>query len=45
MIDFLSDEMKEMSILNEQVTILSSLSEDKASEMDGLAEAIIDTMK
>ncbi|MEA4923157.1 MAG: FprA family A-type flavoprotein [Eubacteriaceae bacterium] len=44
MAEFL-DDMKEMTVLNEQITVLSSLNSQTTDEMDGLADALIDTMK
>ncbi|MEG1068383.1 MAG: FprA family A-type flavoprotein [Anaerovoracaceae bacterium] len=43
MLEFL-DEMKQMTVLNEQVTITSSLNETKLDEMDALADSIIESM-
>lgn len=43
MVEFL-DEMKQMTVLNEQVTITSSLNETKLDEMDALADSIIESM-
>ncbi len=44
MAEFL-DDMKQMSVLNERLTIVSSLNEEKADEMDVLVDGIIDSMK
>lgn len=38
------DEMKQMTVLNEQVSILSSLNKTTADELDGLADSIIESM-
>ena len=42
---FINENMKDMTILNERLTLASSLHEDKASELEALADAIIDSMK
>ncbi len=39
------DDMKQMSVLNERLTIMSSLNEEKADEMDMLVDGIIESMK
>lgn len=44
MAEFL-DGMKQMSVLNERLTMVSSLNEEKADEMDILVDGIIDSMK
>lgn len=41
----LLDEMKEMTVLNENVSVLSSLNETTSDEMDNLVESIIESMK
>jgi len=41
---FLNDEMKKMTVLNERISIASSLGADKASEIDTLADAILASM-
>ncbi|MBP1758318.1 MAG: fprA [Firmicutes bacterium] len=41
---FLTDEMKKMTVLNERISIASSLGADKASEIDTLADAILASM-
>ncbi len=38
------DDMKQMTVLNEQVSILSSLTKTTADELDDLAESIIESM-
>ncbi|MGI6736328.1 MAG: FprA family A-type flavoprotein [Anaerovoracaceae bacterium] len=38
------DEMKQMTVLNEQVSVLSSLNDMTASELDGLADSIVESM-
>ena len=42
---FLEDEMKEMNVLNEQLSLVSSLKEDNLPELDTLADAILASMK
>ncbi len=42
---FLNEEMKNMTVLNERVSMASSLHADKASELETLADAILDSMK
>ena len=42
---FLDEEMKNMTVLNERVSIASSLHEDKVTELETLASAILDSMK
>ena len=44
MAEFL-DGMKQMSVLNERLTVVSSLSEEKVDEMEVLIDGIIDSMK
>ena len=44
MAEFL-DGMKQMSVLNERLTVVSSLNEEKIDEMDVLVDGIIDSMK
>lgn len=44
MIDIL-DEMKQMTVLNEQVSVLSSLSEITSGEVDMLVDSIIESMR
>ena len=39
------EEMKDMNILNEKVTLTSSMTEDNHIEMDSLVNAILDSMK
>ena len=43
MTEFL-DEMKQMTVLNEQVSLLSSLNESSAVEMDQLVDSILESM-
>lgn len=42
---FLTEELKNMTVLNERVSLSSSLPSDKESELDLLAEAIADSVK
>ena len=39
------DEMKQMTVLNEQVSLLSAVNKMTADELDGLADSIIESMK
>lgn len=41
---FLTEEMKDMTVLNERVSMASALSEDKEVELDTLVDAILDSM-
>lgn len=41
---FLDEELKEMTILNERVTMMSSMNENNLSDMDNMVSSIIDTM-
>jgi flavorubredoxin len=45
MADFLDKEMKQITVLNERVSIASHLAGSKEDEIDGLAEAIVDSMR
>lgn len=38
------DDMKQMTVLNEQVSLLSSVSPTTENELDGLADSIIESM-
>lgn len=42
---FLKEEMKNMTVLNERLSLASSLSADKAYELDALADAVLDSME
>ncbi len=42
---FLEDNLKEMTVLNERASLASTLKEDKVTELDNLAAAIIESMK
>ena len=39
------DDMREMDILDEQVTLMSSMTEDNGSDMDTLADGLIESLK
>lgn len=43
--DFLDNQMKQMSILNSEVSMISSLGDNNKSEMDNLVDSIIDSMQ
>ena len=43
--DFLNNELKSMTVLNDVLTIHSAMNEDKLPEMDALADSIIESMK
>ena len=38
-------EMKNMPVLNERLSMASSLSDDKAVELDALADALVDSIQ
>lgn len=42
---FLNEEMKDMTVINERVSMASSLHSDKEIELDNLVDAILDSMK
>lgn len=42
--DFLDNQMKQMSILNSEVSMISALNDNNKSEMDNLVDSIIDSM-
>jgi len=42
---FIEEELKNMTVLNDRLSIASSMGADKALELDALADAIIDSMK
>lgn len=42
---FIDEEMKNMTVLNDRLSIASSMGPDKSLELDALADAIIDSMK
>ena len=43
--EFLDEEMKQMSILNSEVNMISALNDNNANEVDNLVESILDSMK
>ncbi len=42
---FIDEELKNMTVLNERLSIASSMGEDKSIDLDALADAIIESMK
>jgi len=42
---FIDEEMKNMTVLNERLSMGSSLSDDKAVELDALADALVDSIQ
>lgn len=42
---FVDDELKNMTVLNERLSLASALHPDKVTEMDALADSIIESMK
>ena len=42
---FLDDEMKNMTVLNERLSLASSLLPDKAIELDKLADALVESLR
>ena len=40
---FIEDNLKHMTILNERLSLASTLQKDKAKELDDLAQAIVDS--
>ena len=43
--EFLDEEMKQMSIFNSEVNLISALNDNNANEVDNLVESILDSMK
>lgn len=43
--EFIDDNLKDMTILNERVSMASTLPDDKLTEMENLAQAIADSME
>jgi flavorubredoxin len=43
--EFLDKELKQMTVLNDELTINSHLSADKESELDSMADSIADSVK
>ena len=42
---FIDEEMKNMTVLNERLSMASSLSDDKAVELDKLADALVESLQ
>ncbi len=42
---FIENELKNMTVLGDRLTMASSLHEDKASDLESLADSIIESMK
>ncbi len=42
---FIDEELKNMTVINERLSLASALSDSKAGELEALADAIIDSMK
>ena len=42
---FVNDELKSMTVLNERLSLASSLGEDKAVELEALADAILESVQ
>ena len=42
---FITDQLKNMTLLNERLSLASSLSESKASELEDLADALVNSVK
>ena len=42
---FIDEEMKNMTVLNERLSMASSFSGDKAVELDALADALVDSIQ
>ncbi|MEG0156927.1 MAG: FprA family A-type flavoprotein, partial [Anaerovoracaceae bacterium] len=43
--DFLDEELKQVTVLNEELSVLSAMNEEKGREMDDLVDAIIESMR
>ena len=43
--EFLDKELKQMTVLQDELTINSSMTEDKGIEMDGMADSIVESLK
>ncbi|HIU26667.1 MAG TPA: FprA family A-type flavoprotein, partial [Candidatus Copromorpha excrementigallinarum] len=43
--EFINEELKDMTVLNERLSIASSMLPDKAKELEILADAIVDSVK
>ena len=42
---FVNDELKNMTVLNERLSLASSMGADKRTELEALADAILESMK
>ena len=42
---FVNDELKNMTVLNERLSLASSMGADKRTELEALANAILESMK
>ena len=42
---FVNDELKNMTVLNERLSLASSMGTDKCTELEALADAILESMK
>lgn len=42
---FVEEELKNMTVLNERLSLASSLHEEKAPELDQLADAIVESVQ
>ena len=42
---FINDELKNMTVLNERLSLASSMGTDKRTELEALADAILESMK
>ena len=42
---FVNDELKNMTVLNERLSLASSMGTDKLTELEALADAILESMK
>ena len=43
--DFVENELKNMTVLNERTSLASTLKEDQGSELDAMADAIVESLK
>lgn len=42
---FIDEELKNMTVLNERLSLASSLQADKAAELDQLADALVESLQ
>lgn len=42
---FIDEELKNMTVLNERLSLASSLQADKAAELDQLADALVESLR